>query len=110
GLAMQKGIRIVEWFKCEAGRIYQLFAESDEDSTRRDLIATIKRHRGEITAHELMRASWKHKNATSADATLNDLCKAKFATWVAVPPTKRGGRETRKCVLTQNISHRAKGK
>lgn len=98
-LAMRRAIRTIAWFKKEARRIYQLFAEDDQDSVRRDLIAVIKRNEGRITARQLMRKSWKHQTTESAELALDDLCEAKLAKWVHVPTTKKGGRETRACVL-----------
>ncbi len=99
GLAMQKAIRLTEWFKGEARRIYQLFGESDKDSERRDLVTTIQRRGGSITSRELMRSSWKHKTVNSADAALTELVRAKLAKWEEIPSTRKGGRPTKKCVL-----------
>ncbi|MGE3241373.1 MAG: DUF3987 domain-containing protein [Pirellulales bacterium] len=104
--AMRHAIRLTEWFKGEARRIYQLFGETDQDSARRDLMATIKRNGGAITARDLMRRSWRYKTVAAAEAALADLVRVDLASMQTVRSSSRGGRPTTLFILLSPVERR----
>ena len=51
--SMQAGIKLAQWFKSEARRIYPRLSESDDDRDQRRLIEWIERKGGSVTAREV---------------------------------------------------------
>jgi len=66
-------IRMTEWFKAEAYRVYAMLAETDDDRERRELVELIKRKGGSATVRELNRSSRMFANAADAEAALEGL-------------------------------------
>ena len=100
--SMKSGIRLAEWFKAEARRVYSLLSESDDDRQHRRLIEWIARKGGSVKARDLMRSSRQFATAKTAEAALDDLVAANYGRWANQPTSKKGGRPTRVFVLTDN--------
>ena len=55
--SMKSGIRLAEWVKAEARRVYSLLSESDDDRQHRRLLEWIARKGGSVKARDLMSSS-----------------------------------------------------
>ncbi|MAG17653.1 MAG: hypothetical protein CMJ21_06240 [Phycisphaerae bacterium] len=94
-------ITLVRWFAQEAERVYAMLGETDEQSDRRRLIELIARHGGQVTPTELRRAVRAFRDSTdAAAAALQELVDAGHGQWQEVAPGPKGGRRTRRFVLT----------
>jgi hypothetical protein len=101
-VSMEAGIKLAQWFKNEARRVYAMLSESDDDRHERWLIERIERKGGSVTARDLMRSSHQWPTALKAEAALDDLVTAKYGRWVEQTPSSKGGRPTRVFVLAGN--------
>jgi hypothetical protein len=102
--SMATAIELSDWFGGEAKRVYGLFAESDQDAQRRELVELIQRKGGRTTARELAHGSRRYRGAGDAEAALEGLLKIGWGRWV-VEPT--GGRPAQVFVL--NAAHSGHG-
>ncbi|TWU59708.1 hypothetical protein V7x_54820 [Crateriforma conspicua] len=92
--ALHRAIRLVEWFKREAGRLYSTIDDTSEQRELRELADWIKRkHGGECTPSEISRGRWNVKNADEAERLCIDLVRMNLATWHTEKPPR--GRERR---------------
>ena len=101
--SLTAGVALSRWFGHEARRVYGLFEETNADRQRRNLVELVQRYKGSITARELMRSSRDYTTAESAEEVLEDLVKAGIGRWENVGPTERGGRPTRRFVLSDIV-------
>ncbi|MDX1962856.1 MAG: YfjI family protein [Pirellulales bacterium] len=97
--ALEGAIRLVEWFKLEATRLYGQLALSPEQRDCQRTFELIQRNGGRITGRELMRRDKRFATAEAAEAFLQQLTDSKIGTWEPVPPGPRGGKPTREFVL-----------
>jgi hypothetical protein len=97
--SMLAGVKLAQWFKGEALRVYSLLRETDDDRERRRLFELIQRKGGSVTARDLMRSSRQWATAAVAETALDDLAKAGHGEWVEQPTSSKGGRPTRVFVL-----------
>jgi len=93
--SLDTGVRLVEWFKHEAQRVYGLLHEEPAERERRELVDLIRRRGGTITPRELMRASRAYPLAEDAKAALDALVEAGLGRWETVKPGPQGGRPSR---------------
>ncbi len=89
------GVRLAQWFKCEARRVYALLSESDDDADQRRLVEWIERKGGEVTAREVQMGCRWLREPGAAETALNELAKSGFGCWRDTPTTAKGGRPTR---------------
>jgi len=94
-VAVESGVRLVEWFKNETRRVYAVLTEGDEERADRELVDLIRRRGGAITARELQQASRAYPTAESADEALTGLVKSKRGEWEPILPDASGGRPAR---------------
>ena len=100
--AMRRAIRIVEWFKCEARRVYALLSESDEESDQRRLIEWIKRRGGNVTVRDLTHGIRTYRgDADCARAALEGLVVAGLGYWAE---SAGPGRPTQRFMLVSNVT------
>ena len=66
----------------------------------RELVDWIRTKGGSISESKLVAGKRKIKTVAEAEQTLNALEAAGYGTWRNVPPTSKGGRPTRKFVLS----------
>jgi hypothetical protein len=93
-------IGLVRWFAQESRRIYCTLSEKPEETETRRLVEWIAGRGGEVTAVHLRRANAsRYPTTESAEAALDSLVQAELACWEACPPSDKGGRPTRKCIL-----------
>jgi hypothetical protein len=88
--SMTAGIRLANWFKGEARRVYALLAESDDDRDRRRLVEWIERRGGSATARNVQMSCRWLREAGAAEAALEQLAKAGWGNWEPTPPGRRG--------------------
>lgn len=94
------GATLTRWFLGEADRVYAVLGESSDARGRRVLADWIRARGGKVTVRELARGPRTYRNKeAAAEQALQDLVAAGWGTWEEVPPSKKGGRPTRRFVL-----------
>jgi Protein of unknown function (DUF3987) len=96
--SMKVGIRLAQWFKHEARRVYAMLDETDDDRDERRLAEWIDRKGGAATPREVQQGCRWLKAPGAAEKALEELVKAGRGTWQDVPTTTKGGRPARKFV------------
>ena len=94
--SMECAIRLVEWFKIEARRVYGTLSASEEDQERHALAELLRRHGKPVTARELAKLSRRYGDSDAAEEALEDLAKCHFGKWQSQGPGDQGGRPTRR--------------
>jgi hypothetical protein len=84
--SMATGVKLSQWFKGEARRVYLLLSESDDDRDQRRLIEWIERKGGSVTVREVQQGHRQYRTAQEAEAALNELAKAGCGRWEPTPP------------------------
>jgi hypothetical protein len=98
--SMAAGIRLTQWFKHAARRVYAMLDESDAERDQRRLVDWIGRKGGTVTAREAQQGCRWLKEPGAAEAALEELVKAGRGTWQNVPTHAKGGRPARVFVLS----------
>jgi len=93
------GVRLAQWFKREARRVYSLLGESDDDADQRWLVEWIERKGGSVTAREVQQGHRQYRTAGDAVAALDELASAGCGDWQPTPPGQRG-QPTRRFILS----------
>lgn len=100
GASMASAIRLTEWFKGEARRIYGVLSETETDRDQRQLVEWITRQGGAVTERDLQRGPRQYRGSDGeAEAALSALVKVGLAYWESTPATSKGGWYARRCVL-----------
>ncbi|MDX1962035.1 MAG: DUF3987 domain-containing protein [Pirellulales bacterium] len=102
--ALLAAIRLVEWFKHEATRLYGQLSLSPEQRETQQTISLIQRRGGRITHRELMRRDKRFETAEAAESFLQQLVDGGLGLWEPVPPGPKGGRPAREFVLAQEVT------
>jgi hypothetical protein len=89
--SMAAGIRLAEWFKHEARRVYAMLDETDAQRDRRRLVEWIERKGGAVTAREVQMGCRWLRESGAAENALHELVKARLGTWHVIPPGPKGG-------------------
>lgn len=97
---MQAAIRIADWHMRETERIYAIMPTEASTRHHRDLADWIRSKGGSITARNLVAGRRKIKTTGEAEQRLDALANAGFGTWENTPTTNKGGRPSRKFVLS----------
>ena len=98
--AMRRAIAAVEWFKCEARRVYAVLGETEKDRVRRQLIQWIERRGGAVSVRELTHSLQQYRGRPdAAKADLDALAKAGCGAWEHPAPGPKGGRPSPRFVL-----------
>ncbi|WP_437186918.1 DUF3987 domain-containing protein [Planctomicrobium sp. SH668] len=97
--SMESGIRLSEWFKYEARRVYSQLEESESDRARRRLVDWIRRKGGVVTARDVVTGCRWIKTASEADDALNGFVQNHRGRWENLPAKRSGGRPTRQFIL-----------
>jgi hypothetical protein len=90
--SMTAGIRLAEWFKHEARRVYAMLAESNAESDLRRLAEWILGRCGSVTPREVQMGCRCLRGVGDAESALNALAKAGRGSWREIPPSTKGGR------------------
>ncbi len=98
--SMEAGIRLAEWFKSEAKRVYAMLDETQGESDRRRLVEWILRKGGSTTAREVQQGCRWLKSSGTAEVALNELKQTGRGRWEEVPTSASGGQPTRKFRLS----------
>ena len=94
--SVEAAVRVVEWFKGEARRVYGVLGETEEEAKQRRLIEIIEKHGGRATVRELQQASREFRQSAGlAEQALQGLVEAGLGAWRDVAPSPQGGRPTR---------------
>jgi len=88
--SMTAGIRLTQWFKHEARRVYAMLGESDDKREQRRLCEWIERKGVAVTPREVQQGCRWLKAPGAAEAALDELVKAKLGTWEPSPTGQRG--------------------
>jgi hypothetical protein len=88
---MAAGVRLVQWFKGEARRIYSLLSESDKDRDQRRLIEWIESKGGSVTARDVQQGRRQYRTAPEAESALKELANAGCGFWQPAPDNRKGG-------------------
>jgi hypothetical protein len=100
--SIEAGVTLCRWCAGEARRSYATLTESAEERDARRLVEFLQSRGGRATVKELQRSNaHKYPTATEAEQALEALVSYGWARWQDRPPTARGGRPTRDCILTQ---------
>jgi hypothetical protein len=94
-VSMAAGIRLAEWFKHEARRVYAMLAETDTERDNRRLEEWIDRKGGSVTPREIQMGCRWLRDPGAAEVVLIELVKAGRGRWTDMPPTSKGGRPAR---------------
>jgi hypothetical protein len=97
--SLSAGIALARWFGHEAGRVYGMLAETDEERERRRLVESIERKGGRVMAREVQQGNRRFRTAAEAEEALAELATAGLGCWEPTPPGRRG-RPTRRFVLS----------
>jgi hypothetical protein len=98
--SMAAGIRLAQWFKHEARRVYAMVAESDAERDQRRLVEWIDRKGGSVTPREIQMGCRWLRHAGASETVLDELVKTGRGTWSNVQTTAKGGRPTRLFTLS----------
>ena len=93
--SVEAAIQLVSWFKNETRRIYGRLAEGEDTRGVRRILEYIQAKGGHATVRDLTRAGVCGGDQGRLEELLGRLEKEGMGSWVAVPPTRRGGRPTR---------------
>jgi hypothetical protein len=88
--SMDAGIRLAQWFKHEARRVYTMLDETDTERDQRRLVEWIGRKGGTVTAREVQQGCRWLRGPGAAEAALEELAKAGRGTWEQSPAGQRG--------------------
>lgn len=88
--SMAAGIRLANWFKGEARRVYALLGETDEDRDRRRLVEWVERKGGSVTPRDVQMGCRWLRETGAAEAALGELAKSGWGTWEPTSPGRRG--------------------
>jgi hypothetical protein len=88
--SMGAGIRLAQWFKHEARRVYRMLDETDAERDQRRLVEWIGRKGGSVTSREVQQGCRWLKEPGAAEAALEELVKAGRGSWEQSPAGQRG--------------------
>jgi len=103
GGTVADAVRICEWLKHEAARVYDQMFESASDGEDRQIVAWIDRRGGTATARELVRAFRSIQDTVMAEAILGRLVTGCFGKWQDSAAGPKGGRPTRRFKLLRGF-------
>lgn len=86
--SMSSAIRVVDWCKREAKRVYGMLSESDEDSEQRKLVEWIRRKGGSVTVRDVQRGLHAMQKPGGAEPALLSLVERGIGDWGEVTPGK----------------------
>lgn len=89
---MAAGIRLTQWFKHEARRVYAMLAETEAEREHRQLIEWITRKGGSVASREVQSGCRWLRTPGAAEAALEKLARAGRGVWRDVATTAKGGR------------------
>jgi len=88
--SMAAGLKLAEWFKGEARRVYAMLAESDGDGDQRRLIEWIERKGSSVSARDVQQGCRWLRTPGAAEEALAELAKDGYGNWEPSPARKRG--------------------
>jgi hypothetical protein len=98
--SMEAAIRLTQWFKREARRVYAMLDETEAERDRRRLLEWIERKGGSVTAREVQMGCRWLREPGAAEGALEEAVKAGMGTWSETKTTAKGGRPARIFVLS----------
>ena len=97
---MQAAITIADWHMAEAERIYDTMATESQSRPHRELADWIRAKGGSVTVRDVVAGKRSIRTAAEATERLTALESAGYGTWQDIPTTSKGGRPSRKFVLS----------
>ncbi|MCC7409044.1 MAG: DUF3987 domain-containing protein, partial [Phycisphaeraceae bacterium] len=104
GESMEQAIRVVDWFKAEARRIYAGMGEDETQRAQRKLVDLIRQIGSEVTPRMLRQRSRQFKGVDDATKALDGLVRAKLGDWHYPPAGPQGGRPSQTFKLRENAA------
>lgn len=98
--SIESAIKLVNWFKLEAARIYEAFTETDNDEKFGSVIAAIKKNGGSVSSRDLMRIGPCYKLKSQAQRKLDEMAKEGIGYWRQRKPGGKGGAPKMEFALT----------
>lgn len=89
-ISMASGIRLAQWFKHEAKRVYAMLAETDGEEANRRLAEWVDRNGGYTTAREVQQKCRWLKESGRAEKALQALVDARLGDWEPTGAAQRG--------------------
>jgi hypothetical protein len=93
--SMEAGVKLVQWFKHEARRVYAMLSETEESREQRRLLEWVESRGGSVTARQVQQGHRQYRTAQDAHTALDALVKEGHGYWQDVPTTAKGGRPSR---------------
>jgi hypothetical protein len=88
--SMAAGIRLANWFKGEARRVYRMLQETPADTGLRRLEEWLERRGGSATARDVRQGCRWLRAPGAAETVLHELVREGRGVWEATPPGARG--------------------
>jgi hypothetical protein len=88
---IRRAIRLVEWFRGEATRVYKLQGEGVDARQQRRLVEFVQRKGGVVTVRDVQRGALGYATSAEAEEALNGLAQAGLGAWdiESTPTNKR---------------------
>ncbi len=100
---MRRAIRVTEWLKAEARRVYQELEQTGEQRAQQEFVDWIRRQGGSVTVRTMThRLSRYRGQAKAAESALDALVDAGVGHWKYPAPGPKGGRPTHVFVLNED--------
>ncbi len=100
--SMQRGIRLIEWFKYETCRVYAILASEEDQDEHIKYVEKIREKGGKTTPSQFSRMFASHwETQDGPEKTLEDLKQRGLGHWENARPGPKGGRPTRIFVLDE---------
>jgi len=95
--SIMAGIKLAKWFVHETERVYEILAESSEDTLTRELVTFIRSKGGRVSVRDVQRNGPRELRKSSECATdaLESLVAQGLGKWVYRPPGAKGGAPSR---------------
>ncbi|MCA9150281.1 MAG: DUF3987 domain-containing protein, partial [Planctomycetales bacterium] len=91
-VTMQAALRLTQWFKHEARRVYHALDSSEIDEERRAVVKWVRERGGSTTLREIQRGILRGKNIDDIDRVLQSLTKSGHGYFDSSSDTTRPGR------------------
>lgn len=99
-ISMAAGIVLTRWFCRETRRVYAVLEQSESERACHELADWIRRKGGEVSVPAVQGGHRRFRTSVEAEMALEELVSAGLGYWQPVNTTRRGGRPSRRFVLS----------
>ncbi|MGZ0174023.1 MAG: DUF3987 domain-containing protein [Planctomycetales bacterium] len=100
--SMAAGIELTRWFCRETRRVYAALDQSEVERGHYELAEWIRRKGGTVSVPDVQGGHRRFRTADETEAALNELVASGLGNWQNVNTTSRGGRPSRRFVLSSD--------